>query len=61
LIAGLYLPQLLKLKVGVIEIEKNAPAEISNITTLGIKREMQTTYNIIHSGVIDLPGYSSSI
>lgn len=38
LIAGLYLPKLLKLKVGVIEIEKYTPTEINNTPLLGIKK-----------------------
>lgn len=38
MIAGLYLPKLLKLKVGVIEIEKNSPSEVNNISLLGIQK-----------------------
>ena len=38
MIAGLYLPKLLKLKVGVIEIEKNSPSEINEISLLGIQK-----------------------
>ncbi len=38
MIAGLYLPKLLKLKVGVIEIEKNSPSEVNSISLLGIQK-----------------------
>ncbi|WP_340112414.1 tetratricopeptide repeat protein [Maribellus mangrovi] len=38
MIAGLYLPQLLKIKVGVVEIEKSTLAEISAEPSFGISR-----------------------
>ncbi|MDX2070030.1 MAG: tetratricopeptide repeat protein [Haliscomenobacter sp.] len=38
MIAGLYLPKLLKLKVGVIEIEKNSLSEIYDFSLLGIQK-----------------------
>ncbi len=38
MIAGLYLRKLLKIKVGVIELEKNKPSEISDMSLSGIEK-----------------------
>ncbi|MEL6192381.1 MAG: tetratricopeptide repeat protein [Bacteroidota bacterium] len=38
MIAGFYLPKLLKLKVGVIEIEKNSLSEVHDFSLLGIQK-----------------------
>ncbi|UZR98759.1 tetratricopeptide repeat protein [Chondrinema litorale] len=43
MIAGLYLPKILKLKVGVIELEKNQPTEMNSISLIGILSPEKST------------------
>jgi hypothetical protein len=39
MVAGIYLPQILKLKVGAIELEKTSIGQITTSASLGIRRD----------------------